>query len=46
MNTKANVKAIQERLQGGQPSRYRAVAMASAAGVGVGTLVYRALRGG
>lgn len=46
MNAKANVQAIQERLQGGQPSRFRAVAMASAAGVGVATVVYRTLRGG
>jgi hypothetical protein len=45
MNTKANVEAIRDRVQGKSASRFRAAAMASAAGVGVAAVVYRTLRG-
>jgi hypothetical protein len=44
MNTKANLEAIGKRIQGRSPSRFRAAAMASAAGAGVAAAVYRTLR--
>lgn len=46
MNTKANVEAIRGRIQGRSASRYRAVAIAGAAGVGVAAALYRSLRSG
>jgi hypothetical protein len=46
VNTKANIEAIRDRVLRGEPtSRFRAVAMAGAAGVGVAAAVYRTMRG-
>jgi hypothetical protein len=44
MNTQANVEAIRERIGGHQTGRFRALAMAVPAGIGVAALVYRVLR--
>lgn len=45
MNKQANVEAIKDRLAGQSASRFRAVAMAGTAGIGVAVAVYRVLRG-
>jgi hypothetical protein len=45
MNTKANLEAIRGRLEGHPATRFRAAALAGAAGVGVATVIYRSLRG-
>jgi hypothetical protein len=46
MNTKANLEAVLGRIQGRSASRYRAAAIAGAAGVGVAAALYRSLRSG
>jgi hypothetical protein len=46
MNKKANFEAIKGRIEGRPASRYRAAAIACAAGVGVGVALYRSMRGG
>ena len=45
MNTKANFEAIRGRIEGQPASKYRAAAIACAAGFGVAAAVYRTLRG-
>ena len=44
MNTQANVAAIKDRIAGQSASRFRALAMAGTAGVGVAVAVYRVMR--
>ena len=44
MNTKANLEAILDRVQGKPPSKFRAAAMAGTAGVGAAVVVYKSLR--
>jgi hypothetical protein len=44
MNTQANLAAIRERIAGQPVGRFRAVAIAGTAGVGVAALIYRVLR--
>jgi hypothetical protein len=44
MNTRANIEAIRGRIEGRSASRYRAAAIACAAGVGVAAALYRSLR--
>jgi hypothetical protein len=45
MNASANIEAIRRRMQGGEVSRFRAAAMAGAAGTGTFLLVYKTMRG-
>jgi hypothetical protein len=44
MNTQANLEAIRERIGGKPVGRFRAVAMAGTAGLGIAALIYRVLR--
>jgi hypothetical protein len=44
MNTQANLDAIRERIGGKPVGRFRAVAMAGTAGLGIAALIYRVLR--
>jgi hypothetical protein len=44
MNTQANLEAIRERIGGKSVGRFRAVAMAGTAGLGIAALIYRVLR--
>jgi hypothetical protein len=45
MKTKANAEAIRGRMEGQPASKYRAAAIACAAGFGLAAAVYRSLRG-
>jgi hypothetical protein len=44
VNKQANLDALKDRVAGEPPSRFRAVVIAGAAGVGVAVLAFRALR--
>ena len=45
MNMTANIEALRNRLRGEAAGKWRAAAMASAAGAGVAAFVYKTMRG-
>jgi hypothetical protein len=44
MNKQANLEALRDRVAGESPSRFRALVIAGAAGIGTAVLAFRALR--